>query len=211
MKSFIKAIALLVAGVCLGAMAASGEDRERLDTPRISPLTKAEWGEEERALLEPLERDGRLLNVYRTFGRHPALFEQFRKFGTYILRESSLPARDREMVILRIGWLCRAEYEFGRHTLLGKENGLTDVDIGRIIEGPHADGLAAFDSTLIRAADELHEDAFISEGTWIALSKRYGTHQLMDLVFTVGQYNMVSMALNTFGVQLEEGVAGFPE
>lgn len=211
MKTMMKAATLLLVGACIGALAAGGGDRQRLSEPRISPITKAEWGEEERALLEALDQEGRLLNVYRTLGRHPKLFERFRTFGGYILGESTLPPRERELLILRIGWLCRAEYEFGRHALLGKRNGLTDTDIGRIIEGRYADGLTAFDATLLRAVDELHSDAFLSDGTWLALSKRYNTHQLMDLVFTVGQYNMVSMALNTFGVQLEEGVAGFPE
>jgi alkylhydroperoxidase family enzyme len=71
--------------------------------------------------------------------------------------------------------------------------------------------LQGFDerSTALRAADELHTDAFISDATWAALSERYTTEQLMDVVFTVGQYNLVSMALNTFGVQLDKGVKGF--
>jgi hypothetical protein len=32
----------------------------------------------------------------------------------------------------------------------------------------------------------------------------------MDLVFTVGQYNLVSMALNTLGVQAESDLPDFP-
>ena len=64
-------------------------------------------------------------------------------------------------------------------------------------------------ATLLRAVDELHADACISDATWAALSQRYKTEQLMDVVFAVGQYNLVSMALNTFGVQLDKGVKGF--
>ena len=76
-------------------------------------------------------------------------------------------------------------------------------------QGRDAGGWDAFDATLLRAADELHADAFISDATWTALSERYTTEQLMDVVFAVGQYNLVSMALNTFGVQLDTGVKGF--
>jgi 4-carboxymuconolactone decarboxylase len=78
-----------------------------------------------------------------------------------------------------------------------------------VSSGPDAPGWAPFDATLLRATDELHKDAFISDATWAALSQRYNTQQLMDVVFTVGQYNLVSMALNTFGVQLDKGVKGF--
>ncbi len=87
--------------------------------------------------------------------------------------------------------------------IFGREAGLTDEEIARIKEGPDTDGWDPFDATLLRAADELHADAFISDETWTALSERYTTQQLMDVVFTVGQYNMVSMALNSFGVQLD--------
>jgi len=46
--------------------------------------------------------------------------------------------------------------------------------------------------------------------TWAALSAKYDDQQMLDVVFTVGQYTLVSMALNTFGVQLDDGIAGFP-
>ena len=75
--------------------------------------------------------------------------------------------------------------------------------------GPEAEGWAPFDAALVRAADELHEDSFISNATWDALSERFDTQQLIDAIFAVGQYHLVSMALNTLGVQLDEGVSGF--
>jgi 4-carboxymuconolactone decarboxylase len=121
----------------------------------------------------------------------------------------TLPPRERELLILRIGWLCQAEYEWGQHVIFGKGAGLTDAEIARIKEGPDAAGWDPFDATLLRAVDELHADALISDATWTALSQRYNTQQLMDVVFAVGQYNLVSMALNTFGVQLDKGVKGF--
>ena len=124
-------------------------------------------------------------------------------------RDLKVGARERELLILRIGWLCQAEYEWGQHVVFGKGAGLTDEEIARIKEGPDAKGWAPFDAALLRAADELHADAFISDATWAALSARYSTEQLMDVVFAVGQYNLVSMALNTFGVQLDKGVKGF--
>lgn len=81
--------------------------------------------------------------------------------------------------------------------------GLSDAEIRRIAAGPDAEGWDPFDAALLSAADELHDDAFISDDTWAALAERYSTQQLMDAVFTVGQYHIVSMALNSFGVQFE--------
>jgi alkylhydroperoxidase family enzyme len=184
---------------------------QRIDAPRIPPVTKATWTPEQEELLKPFDRDGVIFNVYSTMANHPALAKDWLVFGSYILRRNSLPARDREMLILRIGWVCKAEYEWAQHVRIGKGVGLTDEDIEHIMEGPKASGLTENDRLLLQATDELHKDAFISDATWAALSKSYDTKQMMDLVFTVGEYNLVSMALNSFGVQLDEGLEGFPK
>jgi alkylhydroperoxidase family enzyme len=184
----------------------------RLKEPRLAPLTESQWNEEQTKLLSPLKReDGRVLNVFATLGRHPKLFDRFSTFVRYVLLEQTLPDRDREILILRIGWLCQAKYEFGQHTLMGKSAGLTDEEILRITKGPDEPGWSNFDAVLVRAVDELYYDAIISEATWKVLSERYNEKQLMDVIFTVGDYNMVSWALNSLGVQLDKGVPGFPE
>ena len=195
---------------CAAICKDAGGERTRLKEPRISPLPEPEWTPEQRKLLEARKTGGRVLNLFPTLARNPKLAESWLTFATYILRDSTLPPREREILILRIGWLCRAEYEFGQHTVIGKRVGLTDEEILRITKGPDAPGWAAFDATLLRATDELHGDAFITDGTWKALAQRYSEQQLMDLVMTVGQYNLVSMFLNSTGVQLDQGIPGFP-
>ena len=200
-----------LAVVLLGILAAT-TTAQRIDTPRVAPVPKAEWTEAQQAIMASLSQAGRgEYNVYTTMLNHPALMEDWLVFGRYILTENSLPARDREVAILRIGWLCQSEYEWSRHVPIGKAAGLTDADIEHIIAGPSAEGLSTGDRLLLQATDELHEDAFISDETWSGLSAIYSKEQLMDLVFTVGQYNLVSMALNSFGVQLDPDVTGFPE
>jgi 4-carboxymuconolactone decarboxylase len=184
---------------------------QRLRKPRIEPVKKESWTAEQRTLLEPMERAGRLYNVFSTMGNHVALATAWMTFATHVLRRNSLPPRDREILILRIGWLCQSEYEWAQHVRIGKNEGLTDDDIRRIYAGPDEPGLGDHDRLLLKAVDELHADAFISDTTWNALAKAYDTRQMMDLVFTVGQYNLVSMALNSFGVQLDAGLEGFPK
>lgn len=190
-----------------------GRERVRLTQPRVDPLEESEWNEEVREILKPMmdEETGQIINIHKTMARYPDLLRRWLVFARHILFKSSLPAREREILILRIGWLCQAEYEFGQHVIIGKESGLIDDEIQMIMEGPDSKGLSSFDATLLKAVDELYYDAFISDPTWKALSEKYNTQQLMDLVFAVGQYNLVSMALNTLGVQLEEGTKGFPK
>jgi len=181
----------------------------RLTEPRLPPLSDHELDDDAREFLKQVERDGRVLNIYRTLAAHPKLLKRWGVFGTHILYQSTLPARERELLILRTGWLCRSEYEWGQHAIIARASGVTDAEIVRVKEGPEAAGWADADLALIRAADELHNDSFISDGTWRALSNVWNKQQLIDIIFTVGQYHTVSMALNTLGVQLDEGVRGF--
>jgi 4-carboxymuconolactone decarboxylase len=182
-----------------------------LNQPRLPPLPESEWDEETSDLLESLRRDGHVYNIFATLARHPQLLKRWLVFGGHVLNKSTLPAREREIAILRMGWLCQAEYEWGHHVTIGKQAGLTDDDIKRISEGQDAAGLDPFEATLIRAVDELHANTFIGDSTWKALAERYNTQQVLDLLFTAGQYKLVSMVLNSAGVQLEEGFEGFPK
>lgn len=179
----------------------------RLDTPRLPPL---EPDEIEEKLLAGFG-DGPILNIFRTLAHHPDLMRRWLVFGNHVLRKSTLQARERELVILRIGYLCRAGYEWGQHVAIGKQAGLSDDEIAAIAEGPSAERWGELDRALLQATDELHGDAFISDPTWKTLSKHLDTKQLMDLVFAVGQYNLVSMALNTLGVQPEPGAPELPK
>jgi alkylhydroperoxidase family enzyme len=179
----------------------------RLNTPRISPLPVDEMDAESRVKMG----DGPVLNIFRTLAQHPKLMKRWLVFGNHVLGRSSLPPREREILILRIGWLCRSAYEWGQHVKIGLGSGLSQAEIDRIPLGAEATGWTDLERALLRATDELHADAFISDATWAALAKHLNVHQLMDLVFTVGQYNLVSMALNSFGVQPEPDLPAFPK
>ena len=179
---------------------------------RIEPVGREVRTDEQIQVLEPVtSRSGKVYNVFATMANHPTLAHDWLQFATYILQRNTLSARDRELLILRIGWLCKSEYEWAQHVRIGKAAGLSDDDIQHIAVGPTAAELSANDRLLLTAVDELHADACLSEATWQSLAKVYDQKQLMDLVFTVGQYNLVSMALNSFGVQLDEGLVGFPQ
>lgn len=183
----------------------------RLAVPRIAPLEEGDWDDEIRKRLTAGGPPGKALNVMKTMANHNDLMKRWLVFANHVLFKSSLPVREKELIILRIGWLCQAEYEWGQHTIIGLEAGLTEEEIKRITEGPDAPGWSDLDQLLLHATDELHADAFMSDETWNGLAAHYNTEQMMDIVFAVGQYNLVSMALNSFGVQLDDGVGGFPK
>jgi 4-carboxymuconolactone decarboxylase len=120
-----------------------------------------------------------------------------------------LPARERELVILRTGWRTRSEYEFGQHVLIGRRAGLNDQEIRRVTE----DGAEwpAGDALLIRLSDEIHETRDVSDELWAALSARWDTEALLELVALAGFYGMVAGLLNAARVQRDPGVPGWPD
>lgn len=184
----------------------------RLSKPRIAPLRDEELTPEQEAALAPV-RLGRLgaLNIFRTLARAPKALTRFNEWGAYVLsRRNDLPAREREIAILRTGWLCRSGYEWAQHAEIGMDAGLTRDELERIKAGADAQWGAA-DAVLIRAVDELHADQFIGNECWNELGRHYTDKQRMDLVFTVGQYTQVSMILNTLGVPLDDGIAADPD
>lgn len=186
-----------------------------LNKPRIAALDADQWNEDAQAVMQKFadggHPDNNPDNIFKTLANHPALLRRWLVFANHVLGKSTLDARDREILILRAGYLCQAEYEWAQHVVIGKRAGLTDAQIKGIAEGPESDALDDRDRLLIRAADELHADQFVSDTTWQSLQAHFETQQLMDIVFTVGQYHLVSMALNSFGVQLDPGLEGFEQ
>lgn len=184
----------------------------RLTAPRIAPLADNEFDDEQREVLSGFGAN--VLNIFRTMAHAPKALKRFNVWGGYVLSDkNALAPRERELLILRTGWLCRSGYEWVQHTRIGLQSGLTRAEIDRIKQGPDAAGWSASDAALLRVADDLVGDFFVSDATWAGLAG-LTEKQRMDAVFTVGQYTQVSMFLNSFGVQLDAGQtldADFPK
>jgi 4-carboxymuconolactone decarboxylase len=151
--------------------------------------------------------NGRDLNLFRVLMHHPDLVRRWTVFAGHVLRKQTLPARERELLILRIGWLNQAEYEWAQHVEIAKREGITGAKTAPAKVPPTRPG-GPDDAVLLQAVDDLFENSVVSEATWAGLAKKYSTEQMIDLVFTIGQYNLVSWALNTLGVPLDDYLPG---
>ena len=176
--------------------------------PRIAPLTDP--SPEVAALLDKTRISaGPPLNIFATLANHPRLLKRFNVLGGLFLGRGLLPARERELVILRTGWRTRCEYEFGQHTLLGRRAGLTDEEIRRTTD--ESAEWPREDAALIRLADEIAATHDVSDELWRDLSARWNEAELLELVALAGFYGMVSGVLNAARVRREEGTPGWPE
>jgi alkylhydroperoxidase family enzyme len=185
------------------------EQHMRLSDPRIVPLAEADLSDEQAEIIAPtLARGGTPATVIMTLMRHMPLFTNLNVLGRHIMSGSSLTPRQREILIMRVGWNTQCEYQWGQHVLMSESAGLDAADHERIKQGPEA-GWDELESALLTAVDELVADTMISDATWSVLEKHLATEQLIDTIFTVGHYHMVAMALNSIGVQREAGIPGF--
>jgi alkylhydroperoxidase family enzyme len=178
------------------------------DQPRIEALSPDD-PLAQRMTIGADRNEGRPLNIFLTLARNEGLFKSFGKLGTYLLVNGLLPAREREIVILRIGALSQSEYEFGQHTVIGLEAGLTAAEIGRLAT-PGTQDWSPADAALLRLADELCADDVVSDSTWQELATRWNDAELLELLVLAGFYRLVSGVLSSAGVPLEPATPGWP-
>ena len=144
-----------------------------------------------------------LPGMLKTVAHHPELMGPFLDFSTAIAQRGALSRRDSELLAMRAAWNCRSDFEWGHHLEYALEAGLSREEIARIPVGPSAGNWSPSESALLEAADELHERQRVSDEVWAKLSASYSEKQLVEILFVVGQYTMLSMFVNSSGVELE--------
>jgi len=150
----------------------------------------------------------RLPEIARTLLRNAELFAIHSDIGIHVHAQGTLSRRDRELAVLRIGWLCQAPYEWGEHVMVAKRFGFTAEDIERVIAGPDADGFGDHERAIVRAADELHGDAMISDATWATLTETLDEQQLIELPIIIGHYQSIAYYQNSLRLRLHPGNQG---
>jgi 4-carboxymuconolactone decarboxylase len=175
--------------------------------PRLAPVTDPSPEVEELYVKGGMRNAaGETLNIFGTLAHHPALARRWLVFAGHVLSKSTLTPRDRELLILRTGVRCNSQYEFSQHAIIARRSNITDAEIEATKGEIGAHPWSEFDAALLRAADELHDESCLSDATWATLRGAYSDEQLLDAIFAVGNYHIVSMVLNSCGVQLDEGV-----
>lgn len=187
--------------------------------PRIDPIPTKEWPREMGAALKALsppnprhpfpDSEGRPkgLNSLGTFAQHPELTAAFFGFNGHILFQTTLTLRQRELAVLRVAALRRCDYEWTQHVVLAGDVGISPEEVQRVLTEADSPEWSPADRAILSAVEELLADACVSDGTWAALEADLDRQQLMDLVFTVGAYDLIAMAFNSFGVELDEDLA----
>lgn len=185
-------------------------------TSRLPPAPEPQWSHATRELLgeaipaaEHPAGEGPP-NILYTIAHHPHLLGPFLEFSAALATRGVLERRDSELLALRAAWNCRSPFEWGHHVEYALAAGLSPGDIERIALAPDHASWSARDSLLLRAADELHRRQTLADATYQALRSELDEAQLVELVFVVGNYTMLSMLANATGVPLEARLPAMP-
>lgn len=183
----------------------AGDDSVR-HPHRLDPLPEENWDEAVRSALQSLLPPERANpndagNVLSTLVRHRDLTSAYLPFNAYLLARSTLPPRVREVALLRAVHVRECEYLWSHHLPIAQRAGLTaeEIDAIRCGELTHE-----ADRAVLGAVDDLIDQCTISDVVWAALGRHFTDDQRMDLVFTVGGYCLLAMAVNTFGIEDEK-------
>jgi alkylhydroperoxidase family enzyme len=180
--------------------------------PRLTALSPQERTERQQVLLEELSMvvvDGvrkprEDMAALEILLRHAELYKAHIEVAKKYLSDCEMDVRDRELAILRIGWLSQAPFEWGAHVKIAKRNGITSEEIERVIEGSSAAGWSKHDRAIVRAMEELHFDSMISDTTWADLQESYNDKKLIELVILAGQYKTVAYYQNALRLPLPD-------
>jgi alkylhydroperoxidase family enzyme len=160
-----------------------------LDRPEIAPL----------AARIKAERGGKLLNLYRMLLHSPPVAEGWLGFLTAIRQKCSLPARVRELVIMRIAVLNAAEYEFEAHLPFAREERVSDAQIEALRTG----NLALFDErerAALAYAEAMTRTIRVPDDVFAAVRRHFAERETVELTATIGAYNLVSRFLEALQV-----------
>jgi len=173
---------------------------------RIAPLAPDEWDAPTRAALAGASA----VHLPAVVARHSGLLPAYMAWATTVARHGVLDGRAAGLLALRTALRCDSAFEWGVHTAHAAARGIDDADVARVADGPDAPGWSERDAALVRAVDELIEDHAVGSTTWAVLERHFGVDALLEIVFVVGHYTMLSMVANTAGVPGEPDWSPLP-
>jgi alkylhydroperoxidase family enzyme len=173
------------------------------DGPKIAALDDSEMSGETRTLVDTIRLSAgagtaaEVPEYMRTMVKHPALFRAQMELGT-VLFKGLISPRERELAVLRIGWLAGAPYEWGEHVKISQRYGVTKDEIARVQQGSSAPGWSEHDAAILRGVEELLSDFAVSDATWDILAKSWNEAQMLEYPSMVGQYVVTAFIQNSF-------------
>ena len=162
--------------------------------PRVKPVapgTRPELAELEARIKGAR---GRISPLYSVLLNSPLLASGWEQLFTVIRQKTSVAARLRELVILRVAMLNGAGYEFEAHVPHAVAAGMTEEEVGRLKAG-RTEGFQGPERLVLQYTDAMTRDLAVPDALYAQLDKTFDVKTLVELTATIAAYNMVSRFL----------------
>lgn len=146
------------------------------------------------------------MHVLGTLAHHPELAKAYFTLNGHVLMATTLSERHRELLIMRVAAVRKCGYEWAQHLFMAKDAGLTDEEIGRIGYGAESPFWSELEAALTRCVDELIVDGTISDDVWRTLANEFTTQQILDIIFTVGSYDLLARLFNALQMDIDDDI-----
>jgi 4-carboxymuconolactone decarboxylase len=164
-----------------------------LDDSQVAPQIRDLW-----------EKAPFVLNINRLVAHAQTAYKPCMSLGARLLTRAELPARLRELAILRIAHLRGARYEWNHHVSIARNAGITDEEISGVREGTDAPSFSDLDRDVLSFTDELVRHARASEATFEKLRAHLSDREMVELMISVGYWNMIAMLIVNTGLEMEQ-------
>lgn len=186
----------------------SREGAAKQAAPRIPLLPEDRWTDEVRDIFTIFEGEearerGSRFNIMKTLVHHPSLMARFLAYEHQLLRHPTIPERIREIIILRLAWLYRQDYEWKQHVAIARSIGMSEQEIEAAKQGEEGLVWSPLDRHVVRATDQMYRGVTVDDETWAGLAANFDHSQMLELLFTIGTFAMMSWIFNSTGLQIE--------
>jgi alkylhydroperoxidase family enzyme len=148
------------------------------------------------------ERGGRFPHLFHMQLYNPAILDSWLGLGSAVRFKSELDAPTRELAICLVARLTGAEYEWRGHRRLAAEAGFSDGQLDNILNWRSGE-FDAKQRAVLAMAEGLTRNVDVDDATFDAVRPHLSPRQIVELVTTVGYYNMVARFLVGLRIDLE--------
>jgi 4-carboxymuconolactone decarboxylase len=195
MKLLMLAAALVV---CTSILAGQQARDLGLRGDRFRPLTWQELSPPQQTMVNELlaGKRGTLNGPFNVFLRSPEVGNLAQRVGEHVRFRSSLPPHLKEMAILMTAQWWKSQYEWFAHKPLALSAGLSAAIVDALHAGRRPSSMQPDEAAIYDFSTELRDRRRVSDPTFRTAVKLLGEQGVMDLMATMGYYDLVSMALN---------------
>jgi 4-carboxymuconolactone decarboxylase len=148
-------------------------------------------------------RDGRLIGPFNSALINPAISAKFLELQFAEVANTHLNERVRQVVILAVGAVWRADYELYAHSAAARKAGISEGAIKTLVGGGIPDELTEDETIAGRVARQLTASHRVDD-LYRKAENAFGIEGLGDIATLVGIYHGVSTTLTMFNVPAPE-------